>query len=72
MTFLSKLLSDQVRWTRVKYINVFLISSLPATTQSGTSSICELNEFLSNQEFQESIGGTVDAAVNLTGTVARV
>ena len=27
---------------------------------------------MSNQEFQESIGGTVDAAVNLTGTVARV
>ena len=33
---------------------------------------CELKDFLSNQEFQESIGGTVDAAVNLTGTVARV
>ena len=34
--------------------------------------LCELKDFLSNQEFQESIGGTVDAAVNLTGTVARV
>ena len=33
---------------------------------------CELKDLLSNQEFQESIGGTVDAAVNLTGTVARV
>ena len=31
-----------------------------------------IERFLSNQEFQESIGGTVDAAVNLTGTVARV
>merc|ERR1712168_172102 len=31
-----------------------------------------LSKLLSDQEFQESIGGTVDAAVNLTGTVARV
>merc|ERR1712117_115152 len=31
-----------------------------------------LTKLLSDQEFQESIGGTVDAAVNLTGTVARV
>merc|ERR1712008_618067 len=31
-----------------------------------------LSKLLSDQEFQESIGGTVGAAVNLTGTVARV
>merc|ERR1711971_1016507 len=31
-----------------------------------------LSKLLSDQEFQESIGGTVEAAVNLTGTVAQV
>merc|ERR1739845_209748 len=38
----------------------------------GGQKVTFLSKLLSDEEFQESIGGTVDAAVNLTGTVARV